>query len=80
VVQEYDLKEIAKSASEQKYELKANVSYDERQKAKDRRFHWYDEEKSWVKTVKESEKGDEIKACDFEVLWRKKGAGEVWKK
>ena len=80
VVKNYDIKEIIKLASEQKYELKANVSYDDRQKARERGFHWDGENKNWTKTVRESKMKEEARNCDFEIFCRKKDIEKEWKK
>ncbi len=80
VVKDYDIKKIIKLATEQKYELKANVSYDNRRKASQRNFRWDGENKTWVKTVRESGIKKEIRSCDFELLCRKKGIEKDWKK
>ena len=79
VVRDYDINDIVKLASEQKYELKANVLFDDRQKAKDRGFYWDGTNKIWIKTVRESEMDEEVKNCNFKVLWRNKGSKEDWK-
>lgn len=79
VAGDYDIKEIIKCASEQKYELKAKVTFNEKQKARDLGFRWNVEDRSWIKIVGESELRDEAGKCDFGVLYRKKDKEKDWK-
>jgi len=80
VVQGYKIERIIRSATEPKYELKAKVPFDSRQRAKERSFRWDDKNMEWVKTVKESMLKKELKCCNFEVYFRKKDSDEEWRK
>jgi len=79
VVKNYDIKDIVTCACEEKYELKASVSFDDKQKAKDKGFHWVPVDRIWVKTVGESKIKEEVAGCDFQVYSRKKGKEKDWR-
>ena len=59
----YNFDEILKLSKEPTYKVVAKVSYEKRQEAKDRGYHWNGEEKQWVKHLKESKvKQEEVEA------------------
>jgi DNA polymerase-3 subunit epsilon len=76
VVQDYDINEIVRSAAEQKYELVADVLFEDKNRAKERGFSWDSTQRLWVKTVKESKLKGESENCGFRLLMRKKGGSE----
>lgn len=59
-------KAIARSRS-QHIELKAIVTYDNRQLAKDSGFHWDSNRKIWVKKVRECDRIKSIEKLNFEI-------------
>ena len=79
VVKNYSIDDIVKYACEEKYELRAAVSFDDKQKAKDKGFHWAPADKLWLKTVGESKIKEEVASCDFQVYSRKKDKEKDWR-
>jgi DNA polymerase-3 subunit epsilon len=53
VLSEYDFEAVAKSAAYPPLSVIANVSYDDREKAKARGYRWDSARKIWLKTLKE---------------------------
>lgn len=63
----YPIEEILKLASSPDVWLKAEVSYDDRDKAKNRKFRWDSVKKYWVKQVKECNVEKEKKEATFSI-------------
>ena len=78
VVQDYDINEMIRSASEQKYEIVADVLFEDKNKAKERGYSWDTAQRLWVKTVRESSLRQECESCNFRVLVRKKGSTDEY--
>ena len=49
----YGIRRVVEVAKSPQVTIKANVSYEERQLAKDARFHWDADSKSWLLDIKE---------------------------
>ncbi len=79
VVKNYDIEDIVRNACDEKYELRAAVSFDDRQKAKDKGFYWNPQGRVWIKTIGKLKIKEEVKTCDFDVYSRKKDGAEGWK-
>ena len=79
VVKNYNIEDIISNACDEKYELKACVSFDNKQKAKDTGFHWVAADKELEKKVGASKISKEVEACDFTVHSRKAGEVGSWK-
>lgn len=71
ILSKYDFKELFKRATAKKVIVKAVVSYDEREKAKAKGFHWGqiqgEAKKGWIKEVIESELSKEKLGWDFPI-------------
>jgi len=63
----YDFETVAKLAKQPTYKLVAMVSYNDRQSAKDRGYHWNGEEKKWTKHMKEEAAIREKDEAPFQV-------------
>lgn len=70
IVDRYDWDLIKKWAETPNLEVRANVSYHDREKAKARGYRWNAEEKVWVKQVKEFDLEKEKQEADFPVTVR----------
>jgi len=67
LVSSYDYSLIEKIACTPLVEIKANVSYTDRDKAKSNGFRWRAETKEWVKTIRKYYLEDKYRQLDFEV-------------
>lgn len=67
VLSNYDFEKIAARAAMPSIEIKAMVSFPNKDLAKARGFHWFATSKSWVKTIKENEFQQEKDDCDFNI-------------
>jgi len=63
----YKIEDVIKLSKSPTLLVKANVSYDDREKAKNRGYRWDKPTNSWVKYVKESELDMEKSEVNFEV-------------
>ncbi|MCK4823129.1 3'-5' exonuclease [bacterium] len=63
----YDFKVILKYADSPNMWIRATVSFDDKQLAKDRHFRWDPENKFWVKQVKEINLDNEEEQADFPI-------------
>jgi len=68
----YDIEDVIKHAKSPTLLVKANVSYEDRQKAKDRGYRWDAPNKSWIKNLKETQLELERANVGFEVVCLKK--------
>ena len=68
----YDIQDVITHAKSPTLLIKANVSYDDRLKAKERGYRWDAPSKSWVKNLKESQLESERTNVEFEVICLKK--------
>lgn len=55
ILSRYDIEQVKASAREPSVNVKALVSYDDREKAKARGYRWEKATSSWIKTLKESQ-------------------------
>jgi DNA polymerase III alpha subunit (gram-positive type) len=65
ILKKYDFEEILKYKAAANVTLVANVSYEQRDKAKAHGFRWDAETKRWFKIIKEFEIEEQKKALDF---------------
>ena len=63
----YDFETVARLAKQPTYKVVAMVSYQQRQEAKDRGYHWDGEEKKWTKHMKEEAAAREKDEAPFQV-------------
>lgn len=64
----FDLDTIITRSKSPELWIRADVKYDDRQLAKDRKFMWDGEQKIWVKKVKELDINEEIQKAKFPLL------------
>lgn len=64
----YDIKKVVELSLEPSYRVVASVSYNDRNLAKDRGFHWDGENKRWMKVVKKSNLEKETNDIPFTVM------------
>ena len=74
VVGQYDTSEVIKWALAPNLKVRAVVTYDDRQKAKDLGYRWEAGEKLWVKTLKNFQLEAERERADFEVRVLEEGS------
>jgi DNA polymerase III subunit epsilon len=67
LLSEYDIDEVILISQTPNLKILANVSYDNRQQAKDRSFHWDPKTSSWFKLIKKNLLGEEEKLCPFRI-------------
>lgn len=67
ILSHYDVNEVLERAKSPVVELRAVINYEQRDLAKQRRFHWDAVSKRWFKLVKEFDIEKEIKECGFPV-------------
>lgn len=65
VMEHYNLDDIIVRSKEPMVYLQAMVSFDEKEKAKERGYHWYAPAKIWWKGMKESDGIAEVLECGF---------------
>jgi DNA polymerase III alpha subunit (gram-positive type) len=68
----YDISDVIRVCKTSTVLVKANVSYDDRAKAKERGYFWNATEKQWLKCLKEPQVEDEKVQAGFEVVLLKK--------
>lgn len=68
ILDKYDANAIIERAKTPNVHVRALVSYDDRNKAKERGYHWKPEIKSWIKPLKETEVAKEKEEAGFEVI------------
>jgi len=66
VMEQYDLDSIIARSKEPMVYLQAVVSFDEKEKAKERGYHWYAPTKIWWKGQKQSDAEIEVTECGFQ--------------
>lgn len=71
----FDLDTIITRSQSPELWLRADVKYDDRQLAKDRKFMWDGDQKIWVKKVKELDINEEITKAKFPILTLKNYKG-----
>lgn len=67
VLSHYDIEDVARSARTPNVTCIANVSYDDREKAKARGYRWDKGRGLWIKTMKQHQVEDEAKEAGFPV-------------
>lgn len=67
LLSKYDINEVIHISQTPNLKIKANVSYDDRQKAKDRSFHWDQKVGGWFKLIKKTFLEEEEKLCSFPI-------------
>lgn len=65
ILQRYNIAEVIDIARQPNITLEAQVSYDDRDKAKSRGYRWHSESRTWRKTIKEGQIEAERAAVDF---------------
>jgi DNA polymerase III subunit epsilon len=68
ILDRYDIKTVVERAKTPNVQVRAVVSYDEKDLAKERGYHWKPELKLWVKQLKLSEVETEKEAAPFSVV------------
>lgn len=68
VLSHYDIHEVFKYAQAPLVTVRAMVSYDDRQKAKDRRYQWDGGKKIWTKQLRDFQLEKETKEAPFQVV------------
>lgn len=68
ILKKYDINEVIELAKQPTFKVVANVSYHDRQQAKDRGYHWDGENKQWTKIVKQAKAEQEEKEAPFRVV------------
>jgi len=63
----YDINEVIKISQTPNLKVRAMVSYDDRQKAKDRSYHWDQKSSAWFKLIKKTSLEEEEKLCSFQI-------------
>lgn len=67
ILSNYNFDEVVALSLQSSYEVVAQVSFHDREKAKSKGFRWSSERKLWIKVVKESFLAEETKSLDFGV-------------
>lgn len=67
ILQKYDLKQVIEIAKSPSILLRALVSYDDRELAKARGYHWQADTKTWTMNVKECRLAEEKAASKFQI-------------
>jgi DNA polymerase-3 subunit epsilon len=67
VLSRYDINEVIRLANEPIKTCYAQVSFDDKQKAKDRGYHWDADKKKWFKKMKESQAKTEKEQAPFPI-------------
>lgn len=64
----YDIEKTIELSKSPDMYIRADVKFDDRQKAKDKKYNWDGVNKIWVKQIKEMHYANEKQTSDFEVL------------
>lgn len=64
---DYDINEVVRVSQTPNLKIKAIVSFDHRQLAKDRSFHWDQKNAHWAKLIKKTDLEAEEKLCTFPI-------------
>lgn len=68
ILSHYNMEDIIALSKIPMVVVKAMVSFDEKEKAKERGYYWEPKTKSWLKAIKENTLAAEISQSDFQIL------------